>query len=112
MLETNKMENCEKGTMKVENGNRNPSVSLGSDLIQMKIGRSLIPSPKVTRAHSKTIRRTRRVSIRKGNVICRHPSGPNLKRAEMPGSDGVARQRALIGNYLDDEQWSDDLYNP
>ena len=112
MLETNKMENYEKGPIKVENSNRNPSVYLGSDLIQMRIGRSLIPNPKITRAHSKAIRRTHRVSVRKGNITCRHPSGPNLERAEMPGGDSVARQRALIGNSLDDEQWSDDLYNP
>ena len=88
MLETNKMENREKGPIKVENSNRNPSVYLGSDLIQMRIGRSLIPSPKVTRAHSKAIHRTYGDSTRKGNATtCRHPSVPSFKRNEMSGGD-------------------------
>lgn len=42
MLNTNEMENCEKESerdgkdpIKIEDGNRNPWVYLGSDLIQM-----------------------------------------------------------------------------
>ena len=32
-----------------------------------------------------------------------------FERAEMPRGDGIFRQRALVGNPLDDEQRSDDL---
>ena len=79
----------------------------------MKIYRSLIPIPKFAKVYSAPIHRTHGDPIRKGNVTtCRNSSAPNFERAEMSGGDIVARQRALVGNSLDDEQWSDDLSNP
>ena len=62
---------------------------------------------------SSPIRRAHGVSIRKGMTTTRQlPSVPGLERTEMPGDDGTARQCALVGNFLNDEQRSDNLSNP
>ena len=39
---------------------------------------------------------------------------PRIERDDIvtPGGDGVARQRAPVGDSLNNEQWSDDLPDP
>ena len=118
----NKMENLRgdgrsegggKGLIRVEDGNRNPWVYLSLGIILMRIGRSLNLNPRFVRAHSMPIYRTRVVPVGKGTTATRRNlSAPSSERAEMSGGESIARQRALVGNSLDDEQWSDDLFNP
>ena len=68
---------------------------------------------KPTRDHSTSVHRKRGVPTRKGTAITRRlPLTPNFRQTEMYGGDGVARQRVLIGDSPDDEQWGDDLSNP
>ena len=70
-------------------------------------------SPSLARTCSPHIRRSHGVLTRKvSTAIWRPPSGPSLELAHVGGNDGIARQRALIGDSLDDKEWSDDLFNP
>ena len=63
-----------------------------SDLVLMEIDRSLDPNTE------KGTGTTRRLA-----------STPKVERTGISTDDGVARQRALVGNSANDEQWSDDL---
>ena len=73
----------------------------------MEISRVLNLSCTLVRAHPVLIHRTRGVPIRKSAATThRHPLVPS---SETSRDDSVARQRALISDSLDDEQWSDDL---
>ena len=57
--------------------------------------------------------RTRGVPTRNGSTTVRQlPSAPCFERTETSGDESVARQGALIGDSLNDEQWSDNLSNP
>lgn len=52
-------------------------------------------------------------TIRNGTATARRfPSAPSPERADTSGSDGVAHQRAPVGDSFDDEQWSDYLLDP
>ena len=37
------------------------------------------------------------------------PSTPSFELTDSSGDDGIARQRTLVGDSLNDEQWGDDL---
>ena len=53
------------------------------------------------------------IPTRKGTAITRQlPSAPSFELGGTPGDDGVARQRALVGDSLNDEQRGDGLSNP
>ena len=79
----------------------------------MEINRSLDPNRTLVRVRSVLIHRTREPHTSKSTATTRrHPLALSLKLTEMSGGDSIARQRAFIGNSLNDEQWSDDLSNP
>ena len=79
----------------------------------MEISRRLIPDLRFARVLPEHIRHTHVVPTRKGAPTTRQlSSGPNLERAEISGDDSAARQRILVGDPLNNEQWSDDLSGP
>ena len=81
--------------------------------IPVGIGRSLNLTPRLARAHSMPIHRTRGASTWKGiTTICQLPSAPGFERTEASGDDSIACQRTFVGNSLNDEQWSDHLSKP
>ena len=76
----------------------------------MGISRRLNPDLRSARVLPEHIRHTHVVPTRKGAPTTRQlSSSPNLQRAEISGDDSTARQRVLVGDPLNDEQWSDDL---
>ena len=77
----------------------------------MGIGRNL--DPKHARAYSISVYRTRGVATGKDAIIaCQLPRSRNFKLADAPRHDSSAGQRTLVCNSLNDEEWSDDLFNP
>lgn len=59
------------------------------------------------------IRQTRGIPTREGvTVVRRPPRAPGFERSDTPRDGGLTRQRAPIGNSLNDEQRSDDLPDP
>ena len=72
----------------------------------MEIGRSL--DPKHARAYSMSIYGTRGVATN----ACQPPRGRNFELADAPRYDSSTRQRTLVGDSLNDEEWSNDLSNP
>ena len=68
---------------------------------------------KLARVHSTLIHGTHGVPTEGGTTLTRRLlSAPCFERTKMSGDEGIARQRALVGDSLDDEQWSEDLTNP
>ena len=68
---------------------------------------------KLARVHPALIHGTHGVPTEGGTALTRRPlSVPCFERTKMSGYEGVARQCALVGDSLDDEQWSEDLTNP
>jgi len=79
----------------------------------MEIDRSLDPNPKVGRAPSVLIHGIPPTSRKGATTICRLPqSAPNVERGGTPGGDSGARQGALVGDSLNDEQRCDHLTDP
>ena len=79
-------------------------------LIPIRIGLCLSPNTKLARVHSKFIHKVRGVLTRKGaTVVSQPPSATSLELINTSGDNSVARQRALVGNSLNDEQRSDYL---
>ena len=77
----------------------------------MGIGRSL--DPKHARAYSMFIYRTRGVATGKdATIACQLPRTHNSELTHAPRYDSSTRQRTLVGDSLNDEEWSDDLFNP
>ena len=85
-----------------------------SDLtIRMEIGRCLYHKPKLTRVLSIPTRRILKLTAKRGSIATRRfPLPPNIERTGISSGDGVARQRAPVGDPLNDEQWSDNLLGP
>ena len=82
------------------------------DLIWVGFNLSLDPNRKLIRVLSFLVHRTHGVPTRKGAITARQfPEAPGPKRTDTSGGDGVARQRGLVGDSQNDEQWSDDLSN-
>ena len=77
----------------------------------MEFERGVNPNAmKLVRTPSILIRRVHGVPAGKGvTTVRRLSSAPKDERTRISGRDTVARQRALIGDSLNDEQWSDDL---
>ena len=76
----------------------------------MEFERGVDPNAKLVRALSILVRRVHGVSTGKGTTAIRRlPSAPEAEGTGVSGRDTGARQRALIGDSLNDEQWSDDL---
>ena len=80
----------------------------------MGIDGSLNPNPELAREVQPTsTHRTRGIPTRNGTATTRQfLSGSGSERTDSPRVDGVASQRALVGDSLNDEQWSDDLSDP
>ena len=77
----------------------------------MGIGRSL--DPKHARVYSMSVYRTREVATGKDATnACQPPRGRNFELADAPRYDSSTRQRTLVGDSLNDEEWSNDLSNP
>ena len=69
-------------------------------------------SLRLTRVGSTVIHRIHGALIRKDTTTSRPPSAPKVERTYVPGDDRVTRQCILVGDSLNDEEWSDDLSNP
>ena len=68
---------------------------------------------KLARVHPALIHGTHGVPTEDGTSLTRRLlSAPCFERTKMSGDEGIARQRALVGDPLDDEQWSEDLTSP
>ena len=84
-----------------------------SDIPQVEIDRSCNPNFKLARVLFISIRRTHGVPTRKGVTTSRQlPSIPSYELTQMCGDNRVARQRALIGDSLNDQQGGDNLFGP
>lgn len=86
----------------------------------MRIDRSLSldSNPELVRDLSILIRRTHGVPTRRDTAPTAptaarcSPSAPKVKRTDICADGGTAaHKRALVGNALNNEQWSDDLSN-
>ena len=82
-----------------------------SDPITTEINRNDNPSPRLARTICALIRRTHEVPTGKSVASSRRLLS-RIERAGIPGDDSVARQRALVCDPVNNEQWSDDLPNP
>lgn len=82
----------------------------------MEIDCSLNPNPELARTSSVLIHRTHGVpttSLESTTGSRRLPPAPGgVELAGTSGGNCVARQRVLVGDSLDDEEWSNDLSNP
>jgi len=96
-------------------GKRDPSPSrrvsgFPLDLtIVTEINRALDPNVKLVRAPSIPTHWAHGVPIGSDPAPTRPPSAPEVDRTDISDGETFARQRPLIGDSLDDEQWSDDL---
>ena len=81
-------------------------------LILMEMDCSLDPDPKLARACSALTDRARGVPNTGGTATCRLPWSPSFEPADVPGRDDSSRQCNPFGDSLNDEQRSDDLFNP
>jgi len=70
---------------------------------------SLNADSKLARVPSTTILRTYGILTGKNATTSRRPSGPSVERIDVSSDNGVTRQRTLVGDPFNDEQWSDDL---
>ena len=81
--------------------------------ILVESDRDINPDRKLARAISIFIHRTHWIPTKKGTIATRRLlPGPNAERTWMSNDGGVARQRPFVGDALDNEQWSDSLFNP
>ena len=74
----------------------------------MEFNRSLCPeNPRLTGFLSKVIH----LAHSRGSTltICRLPLAPNTERNDRSGGGSVTRQRASVGDSLNDEQWGNCL---
>ena len=75
-----------------------------SDSIPTDINHSIYPIHKLARARSMLGHSIHGVPTTKDVTVTSGPSSaPGFERADTPVGDGVARQRALVGNPLNDE---------
>jgi len=87
-------------------------VRFTSHRIPMGIDRSLDPNLILARVRPTLTNRSHGVLTTEGTTATRQlPSSPNSERTDTSG-DGGARQRAPVGDSLNDEQWSNDLSIP
>jgi len=75
-----------------------------------EIDRGLDHNVKLVRTPSISTHRDHGVLVRSDPTTTRRPpSAPKVDRTNVSSGDTFARQRPLIGDSLNDEQWSDDL---
>lgn len=80
-------------------------------LVVRQFNHPLDSNTKLARSPSIHIHRTDGMPVRKGHIPTRRlPFTPKLNRADVPGRDGAARQRALVGNSYDDQERTDHLF--
>ena len=78
--------------------------------ILTEIDRGLDPNIKLIRAPSVSTHWVHGVLIRSDPTTTRRPPlAPKVDRTDISGGDTFARQRTLIGNSSNDEQWSNHL---
>ena len=83
------------------------------DLFPIGVICGLDPDPELASVCFITIHRTCGVSIRNNTAPTRQlPLTSRFERTEMSGDETFVRQRALVGNSLNDEQRCDDLLDP
>ena len=83
------------------------------DLISIGIDCSFNPNSKLAGVHFMHIHRTRRIPTGdRATRTCQLPSAPRFERADTSGDETFVRQGALFGDPSNDEQWSDDLFDP
>jgi len=79
----------------------------------MEISRSLDYSSGLARVVSIPSSRIFEACIERNTTFIRQFAlPPNIEQTGASTGDGVTRQRAPVGNPLDDEQWSDSLSDP
>jgi len=77
----------------------------------MEIG--LDRSPKLAGVVSIPSRRILEASTKRDTIVTRQfPLPPNVEQTGVSSGDSAARQRAPVGDPLNDEQWSDHLSDP
>jgi len=80
--------------------------------IRMEISRSL-DNPRFARIISIPSRRILGVTtMRRTNPTRRFPLPPSIEQTGVSSGDSVARERASVGDPLNNEQWSDHLSDP
>ena len=85
-----------------------------SDLtIQTETSCCLDHNPKLARGVSIPTCRTREGPTNRGTIVIRRfPSPPKFERTGLSCGNSVARQRASVGDPLNDEEWCDHLSDP
>ena len=79
----------------------------------MEIDRSVSLNPKLTSVQSMLIHRTNGAFARGSTTTARRRSlTPDSGLIDTSRDDAIARQRALVCDSLNDEQWSNDLFDP
>jgi len=90
---------------------------MGSDsedlAIRMEISRSLDYNPMLARVVSVPSCQILGVTTERRTIATRQfHLPPSIERTSVSSGDSMARQRAPIGDPLNDEQWSDHLLDP
>jgi len=79
----------------------------------MEVRRCLDRNPKLARVLSRPSRRILEANTKRGTIATRRfLLPPNIERTGESSGDSGARQRAPVGDPLNDEQWSDHLSDP
>ena len=102
-----------QGPVAVEGGQiRKPSKSL-TGLHRIDIDCCLDRNPKLATVLFIPTRRTHEGSTKRGIIPTRWlPLPPNVERTSVSSCNSATRQRALVGDSSNDEQWSDNLSDP
>ena len=96
-----------------EGGGHRQGLTIRPSGLMVEIGRRFNPDLRSTRVLPEQIHHTHVVPTREGATTTRQlSSGPNLEPTEISGDDSAVRQRVLVGDPLNDKQWSDDLSDP
>ena len=81
--------------------------------IRMETSRSPDYHPGLARVLSIPSRRIIEAGTKRDTTVIRRPSlSPNIEQSGASSGDSGARQRTPVGDPLNDEQWSDHLYDP
>jgi len=79
----------------------------------MEIRRYLDRNPGLARVLSRPSRQILEASTQRGPIATRRfPLPPSIEQTGVSSGDSGARQRAPVGNPLNDEQWCDHLSDP
>jgi len=79
----------------------------------MEIGRCLDHNPRLARVHSIPSCRILEASTKRETIATRRFPPPLIvEQTGVSSGDSLARQRAPVGDPLNDEQWGDHLSDP